>query len=95
MKNSLTVLMMFTVLSFVPAAIATPLTVGSSDNVQRVLETQKGKRVTVKLSSGDELTGIVKSISNHVVHLGPLSGKEFYDAVVETSSIAAIIVRTK
>lgn len=95
MHKSIITLAMIAALSLGSGAIAAPLTVGSSDNVQRVLETQKEKRVTVKLKSGDEITGVLKTVSSHVVHLAQLSGKEFYDAVVEINSIAAVIVRTK
>jgi len=95
MYKLITAFIMIAGLLSAPAAMAAPLTVGASDNIQQVLETQKGKRVTVKLASGDELTGVVKSISSHAVHLGELSGKEFYDAVIATDRIAAVIIRTK
>lgn len=96
MKNTIVAVVMGLGLAAAPmAATPAPLTISGSDNVRTVLETQKDKRVTVKLVSGEELTGIVKVVSEHVVHLAQLSGKEFYDAVVATGSIAALIIRTK
>ena len=95
MNKQMTVLILIAGLMSAPGAMAAPLTVGSSDNIQRVLLTQKGKLVTLKLISGDELSGTVKSVSAQAVHLGELTGKEFYDAVIATDQIAAIIVRTK
>lgn len=96
MKSTIAGVILGLGLAAVPmAATSAPLTVGSSDTVQTVLEVQRGKRVTVKLTSGQELTGIVKTVSGDVVHLAQLSGKEFYDAVVATSSISAVIIRTK
>lgn len=96
MKNTLAALLMG--LGFVAAPMAAtpaPLIIGGSDSVRTVLEARKNQRVTVKLASGEELTGIVKLASGQVVHLAQLSGKEFYDAVIATESIEALIIRTK
>lgn len=96
MKNTIAVVVLGLGLAAGPmSATSGPLTVRSSDTVQTILEVQKGKRVTVKLISGEELTGIVKTVSGDVVHLAQLSGKEFYDAVVVTGNISALIIRTK
>ncbi len=69
--------------------------IGSNDSVETVLTAQKGKRVTVRLRSGQELTGIVREITGRLVQLGALAGKDFYDAVVPLEAVEAIIVRTK
>lgn len=96
MKNTIAAMVMGLGLVAAPmAALSEPLAIGTADNIRAVLESQKDKRVTVKLSSGEELTGVVKVVSEQVVHLAQLSGKEFYDAVVATGSIAALIIRTK
>ena len=78
-----------------PAAGAQTLTVGADDTVEKVLAAQKGKRVTVKLGPGDELTGIVKLVTPQVVHLGEIAGRELFDAVVDTRRVVAVLVRTK
>ncbi len=75
--------------------VAEPLSVSGSDNIQSVLSAHKGKRVTIKLKSGNELTGTVGEVNSHVAHLIGLSGKEFYDAVTSLKSIEAIVIRTK
>lgn len=96
MKNTIATLIMGLGFAAAPmAAMPAPLIIGGSDSVRTVLETRKNQRVTVKLASGEELTGIVKLATEQVVHLAQLSGKEFYDAVVATKSIAALIIRTK
>jgi len=51
--------------------------------------------VTVKLDSGDELTGKVGEVTGKLVVLQALSGKEFFDAVINTDDIAAVLVRSK
>ena len=83
----------------VPTAIAQtaaqPLAVGADATVEKLLVAQMGKRVTLKLGPGDELTGTVKLVTPKVVHLGEIAGREFFDAVVDTTHIVAVLVRTK
>ena len=76
-------------------ALSAELKVGASDTVESVLKGQAGSRVVVRLRSGQELTGTVRMVSNRVVHLGALTGREFFDAVVPLESVDAVMVRTK
>jgi len=77
------------------AVIAEPLSVKAVDSIVSVLKAYDGKRVTVKLDSGEELTGTVGSVNDDLVQLRELSGREFFDAAVVTDDISAIIIRTK
>ena len=83
----------FTSASF--CAIAQPLVVNADDSIEKLLAAQKGKRVTVKLGPNDELTGVVRSVTPNVVHLGELAGRELFDAAVDIRQVRAVIVRTK
>jgi hypothetical protein len=74
---------------------AQPLVVNADDSIEKLLAAQKGKRVTVKLGPNDELTGVVRSVSPNVVHLGELAGRELFDAAVDVRQVRAVIVRTK
>lgn len=76
-------------------AIAEPLSISEKDDIESVLKAHNGKRVTVKLVSGDELTGTIGAVNDNVVYLRELSGKEFFDAVVNTDEISAVIIRTR
>ena len=69
--------------------------VKTGDTLQKVLEGYKGKRVTIRLQGGEELTGRVKFISRELLHLEALNSREFFDAVVDVSRIEALIVRVK
>lgn len=69
--------------------------VGANDTVQSVLAANKGTRVTVRVRSGQELTGVVREVNGKVVHLGGLAGREFFDAVVALEAVDAVIVRTR
>lgn len=96
MKKILSTLVLFTgMLVMSNAVIAEPLSIKGDDDIASVLNAHNGKRVTVKLNSGDELTGTVGAVSDDLVHLRELSGKEFFDAVVDTDEISALIIRTK
>ncbi len=77
-----------------PAAAA-DLAVGPNDTVESILAAQKGKKVTVRTRSGQEMTGSVKTVTNRVVQLSAIAGKEFFDAVVPLDAIEAVLVRTK
>lgn len=51
--------------------------------------------MTLKLDSGEELTGTLRTVGNHVAHLEKLAGKDFFDAVVDVEEVAAVIVRAR
>ncbi|MGQ0587510.1 MAG: hypothetical protein ACT4PK_09960 [Gammaproteobacteria bacterium] len=66
----------------------------SAPSIEATLSANAGKRVTLRLKDGDELTGILAGTSPVTVKLVELSGKEFYEAVVRIDEIGAVIVRT-
>jgi hypothetical protein len=77
------------------AAASAQVGISPGDTPQSVLAAQKGKPVTVRLRGGQELTGSVRDVNARVVVLGPVSGREFFDAVVPLEAIDAILIRTK
>ncbi len=95
MRKTATILMLGLVLTCTGALAADEIRIGGSDTVQSVLTSLKGKRVTVRVRSGQELTGTVREINARLVQLGGLSGKEFYDAVIPLDAVDAVLVRTK
>lgn len=72
-----------------------PLEVGEGDGIGSVLAAQQGKRVTVRLAAGGEMTGTVARVNADVVHLRELAGMEYFDAVVALPEVAAVVVRAK
>lgn len=60
-----------------------------------ILGEQAGKRVAVKLTTGEEIEGTVTTVGKSLVHIARLSGKEFYDAVVSIDKISAIRIRVR
>ena len=67
----------------------------SPDIIKSVLEQQVGKRVKVKLKSGQDLDGKVAKIGSHAMQLAELMGMEFFDATVKLDDIAAVIVKVR
>ena len=61
--------------------------------MQVALDQQIGKRVRLKLVSGQDIEGQVSRVGRTAVYLTELTGLEFYDATVKVEQIAAVIVR--
>jgi hypothetical protein len=57
------------------------------------LTTLIGKKVYVTLESGKTLTGFVKAVGNHLLHLEKLAGKDYFDALIRIERIGAIDTR--
>jgi len=87
--------LLFASLLFALPVQAQDLMITANDSVQSVLAAQKGKRVSVRLSGGQELTGIVREATARLVVLGALAGREFFDAAIPLEKIEAVVVRTK
>jgi type II secretory pathway predicted ATPase ExeA len=72
-----------------------PVVVDQATTMRAVLFKQNGRPVTLMLDSGQELSGVVKEVGDKVVHLASLTGKEFYDAVVDLDEVTAVVVRAR
>jgi hypothetical protein len=90
-----TVLCTFLCLAFAAGALAQEVRISSADTTQSVLAGQKGKRVTLRLRSGQELTGTMQDANARLVVIGTVSGREFFDAVVPLEAVEAVLIRTK
>ena len=96
MKNALLLAALLGGLINAPTpARAEPLALGNADTLERFLSAQQGKKVTIRLGTGEDLSGTVKAVNGSLVQLSELSGKEFYDAVIAIPHITAVIVRAK
>ena len=97
LAGSLVLVVGLVVASSLPSAYAQDgkLEVRSADTVKSVLERHAGKRVSVVLNTGQELSGVVSSVGDKVVHLSELSGREFFDAVVSLEHVRAVVLRVR
>jgi len=57
------------------------------------LKALTGKKIHLTLANGAALAGNVKSVSNELLHLEKLEGKEYFDALIRLADIAAIDTR--
>jgi hypothetical protein len=92
-KGLMSVLILISVLLAValPAAYAEEASAGMRD----ILVENTGKRVALRLASGEEIEGTVTIVGNFLVHISKLSGKEFYDAVVSIDKISAVRMKMR
>ena len=60
-----------------------------------VLKDRSGKNVTLVLVGGSELTGKVGNVGNNTVKLTEISGKEYFDAVVDLDDVSAVVFRAR
>ena len=80
----------------IPAAVSaeeTAVELNSPDVVRQLLEQQVGKRVKVKLLSGQDVDRKVAKVGTQAITLSELSGMELFDATVRLDQVAAVIVR--
>ena len=73
----------------------TKLEVRDADSIKSVLDRHVGKRVSLVMASGADLTGTVVKVSERLVHLGELQGREFFDAAVSLDRVTAVVVRVR
>jgi hypothetical protein len=66
-----------------------------SDTIISILQRNTGQVVELRMKSGEKISGKVEKVGDKLVHLSQLTGAEFFDAAVDTSDVAAVIVRTK
>lgn len=57
-----------------------------NDNLKALV----GKKVYIHLDSGTTLSGFIKEVGNHLVHLEKLDRKDFFDALIKIDTIIAI-----
>lgn len=67
----------------------------SPEAIRHTLEQQTGKRIKLKLQSGQDLEGKVSKVGSNVVVVSELSGMEFFDATVRVDQVDAVIVRVR
>ncbi len=63
--------------------------------MKEILAGYEGKRIAVRLESGEELEGTLVTVGDQLVHLAKLSKRDFYDAVIRIDKIHAVIFRAR
>jgi small nuclear ribonucleoprotein (snRNP)-like protein len=63
--------------------------------MKTLLTDSLGKRVVLRLESGEEMEGTVTVVGEHLVHISKLSRRDFFDAIVSIDRISAVIIRVR
>jgi len=63
--------------------------------IKDILLEQTGKRVIVRLETGENLEGTVTKVGENVVHIAKIAGRDFYDAVVRIDRISAVLFKVR
>ncbi len=66
-----------------------------NDTIHSILAQQVGKPVELRMKSGEKMAGKLEKVSDKLAHLSQLADADFYDAVVEIESVAAVVVRVR
>jgi hypothetical protein len=77
------------------AAEETKIELKAGTTMKDVLADNTGKRVAIRLASGEEIEGTVTTVGTNLVHISRLAGKEFYDAVVGIDKISAVRMKLR
>jgi len=74
---------------------ANKVNVTPQDNIYTFLGKQKSKQVTLMLKSGVEVTGSLDKISQQLVHIRQLKGREYFDGIILSSEIEGVVISNK
>lgn len=69
------------------------MTVQSSDSIADIIGKYTGKYVTLRLASNGDVAGRVALVTNKLVYLTEIQGKEYFDIVIQLDRIEAVEVR--
>ncbi|MBF0607651.1 MAG: hypothetical protein SFH39_06470 [Candidatus Magnetobacterium sp. LHC-1] len=71
----------------------------ASDNkattIKDALSERIGKRVILKMDSGETLEGTVTTVGEQVVTISKLTGKDFYDAIIRIDKINSVVFKAR
>ncbi len=67
----------------------------ASTTMNEVMAEFTGKRVAVRLDSGEQIEGTVTMVGNSLAHISKLSGKDFYDAMVRIDKISTVTFKAR
>ncbi len=71
------------------------LNIEAKDTVLSVLKRHVGEYLYLQTDSGKEINGKLVFVGKKVVHIEKVSGRDFYDAVIDIDSIEAAMVKVR
>ena len=67
----------------------------AEESVKTLLADAVGKQVTLLMSSGQEVTGVVVKVGDHAVHLTRLVGRDYFDAVILLDRVDGVALKVR
>ena len=74
---------------------ASDLDLNSPESIRVNLERFMGERITLSLTGGGELQGVVSKVGVTSLYITELTGREFFDAVVRLDHVSAVVVKKR
>ena len=74
---------------------ANDLDLDSPESIRINLERFTGERITVSLTGGGDLQGVVSKVGVTTLYITELTGREFFDAIVRLDHISAVVVKMR
>jgi hypothetical protein len=71
------------------------ISVSTPDAMKAALTQLVGKSVTLRLTSGESIAGIVEEVGPSALRLGQLVGKEYFAAVIQLEGVLGVEYRAK
>jgi hypothetical protein len=96
-KSFACIVILLSLALFARVAVADDAKTAMNDltTVKDVLAQHVGKRVAVRTDDSESLDGTVAKVTEQLVYLEKLTGKEFFDAVVRIDRISSITLRMR
>ena len=66
-----------------------------SGGIAEALKARVGKPVMLHLASGTQIGGTIAEVRDHAVVVKGITGREFFDALVNLDDVAAVEVRAR
>ncbi|HUL31980.1 MAG TPA: hypothetical protein VLZ03_16130 [Thermodesulfobacteriota bacterium] len=63
--------------------------------IKDILKENMGKRVYVRMESGEEILGIVAKVGDQLVQISEVAGRDFYDAAIRIDRINAVMFKVR
>jgi hypothetical protein len=95
MKRLLFLVALLTTITCATVPAQTKLELQAGDTIASILQRTAGQTVELRMKSGEKIGGKIDKTSDKLVYLSQVTGAEYFDAVVDMSDVAAVIVRAK
>ena len=95
MKRLLFLVTLLATVACATLSAQTKIELQAGDTIASILQRSAGQTVELRMKSGEKIGGKIDKTGDKLVYLSQVTGAEYFDAVVDMSDVAAVIVRAK